>query len=333
MKKLILLVAVAILALSACTPSAPAPVKYMVGTGSYTAVAPRNYNPDTAVAGRVQVNDTFATVVLDADGKFVYVYIDTAQNDGTFDGEGAIVAGAAQPTKKEKGDAYNMRARSGIGAEWFEQIAALEEWMIGKTLAEVKALPLENNYIKDGEDLKSSVTITVNYYLAAVEKAVANAVEVFDIAKVGAGSVTTVAPRAFNNDTAVEGRIQVNTTFAGIAYNADGEVIYVYIDTAQNQGTFDNEGQVLVAAAQPTKKEKGPAYNMKARSGIGAEWDEQIASLEEWMMGKKFVDFTSIPLENNYIKDGEDLKASVTITVDGYIGAATKATQNAIVLP
>ena len=327
MKKFFLIAILGLLVLAGCTTT-DTPTTYSVGTGSVTSISARDYNDETGVAGRVQVNTTYATVALDADGKFVYVAIDVAQNDGTFDEEGNIVAANAIPTKKERGDAYGMKGRSEIGKEWYEQIAALEEWMIGKTLAEVKALPLTDNYITDGEDLKSSVTITVDSYLAAVEKAVANAVEVENVAKVGSLSTTSVSGRAYNVDTAVEGRIQVNVTFAGVAYDADGKVVYVHIDVAQNQGTFNEEGVVVAANPIPTKKERGADYGMKGRSEIGKEWDEQIAELEAWMMGKTLTEVKALPLTDNYISDGEDLKSSVTVTVDSYLEAFEKASNN-----
>lgn len=174
MKKLLLLALLGLVLFAGCSPK---DVVYKVGTGSVTTVSQRDFNTDTGTPGRVQVNTTYATVVMDENGKFVYVAIDTAQNEGTFDDEGQIVAATARPTKKELGDAYNMRARSPIGKEWDEQIEALEGWMLGKTLAEVKALPLTDNYITDGEDLKSSVTVTVDGYLGAVDKASGYAVD------------------------------------------------------------------------------------------------------------------------------------------------------------
>lgn len=167
MKKLLLLAIVALTVMAGCTKANPV---YKVGVGSVTSVQPRAAVVETA--GRIRVNTTIATVVLDKDGKFVSVVIDVAQQDGTFDVAGAIVKAEAAPTKKEKGAAYGMKAQSAIGKEWFEQIAALEAWMAGKTLTEVKALPLVEGAIKDGEDLKSSVSVTVTDYLAAFEKAV-----------------------------------------------------------------------------------------------------------------------------------------------------------------
>lgn len=318
MKKLLLLAIVALTVMAGCTKANPV---YKVGVGSVTSVQPRAAVVETA--GRIRVNTTIATVVLDKDGKFVSVVIDVAQQDGTFDVAGAIVKAEAAPTKKEKGAAYGMKAQSAIGKEWFEQAEALEAWMIGKTLAEVKALPLVDGYVKDGEDLKSSVTISVTDYLAAVEKAVANAVELENVAKVGGASVSSVQPRAAVAETA--GRIRVNVTVAAVALDKDGKVVATMLDVAQNDGTFDVLGAVVKAEAAKTKKEKGADYGMKAQSAIGKEWFEQAAALEAWMAGKTLTEVKALPLVDGYIKDGEDLKSSVSVTVTDYLAAFEKA--------
>lgn len=189
MKKLLAVLAVAVLLLSGCSNgggngngNGDETTVLKVGTASYTSVSGRDFNTETAVEGRVQVNTYFATVALDEDGKFVYVYIDTAQNQGTFDEEGVVVTAAPTPTKKERGADYGMIGRSEIGKEWFEQIAALEEWMIGRTLAEVKAVPTKvvddaHQFVPSGDDLTSSVTITIEGYQGAVETAAANAID------------------------------------------------------------------------------------------------------------------------------------------------------------
>lgn len=64
-----------------------------------------------------------------------------------------------------------MVRASEIGKEWDEQIAALEEWMIGKTFDQIKAMGLQESGAPDEPDLVSSVTITVTDYLVALEEA------------------------------------------------------------------------------------------------------------------------------------------------------------------
>ena len=321
MKKILALLVISILTLASLTACAPQDKTYRFGVGSYTTVSGREATAE--VIGRVQSNVTFAAVLLDSEDKIVWVHIDTAQNQGTFTTEGKIDAAAAAPTKREKGDAYGMAARSTVG-EWYEHIDALQAWMIGKTPAEVAAIKLVDNKV-DEEDLKASVTITVDGYLAAVAKAVANAVELTNVNAVGVGSYTTVSGREATAE--VIGRVQTNDTFAAVALDSDGKVMYVSIDTAQNQGTFTTEGKIDAAAAAPTKREKGDAYGMAARSTVG-EWYEHIDALQAWMIGKTPAEVAAIKLVDNKV-DEEDLKASVTITVDGYLAAVAKAVANA----
>lgn len=126
--------------------------------------------------GAAQVDTVMAAVTVDAAGKIVGVTIDTAQQKVEFDATGKIATDltADQKTKKELGDAYDMKKASSIGKEWYEQIASLENWMKGKTLAEVKAMKVVEGKT-DEADLKSSVTISVTPYISAVEEAVNNA--------------------------------------------------------------------------------------------------------------------------------------------------------------
>ena len=67
-----------------------------------------------------------------------------------------------------------MKGASPIGKEWFEQAEALEKYVTGKTLAEVKGIAIEGGYATD-EDLTSSVTMNIGTIITAIEKAVNNA--------------------------------------------------------------------------------------------------------------------------------------------------------------
>ena len=122
--------------------------------------------------GQVQVNTAMASVVFDANGVIVSVILDTQQTTVKMNNTGVVTTDvtAAFPTKVEKGDAYGMRATSesvGIGKEYNEQIDGLEQWLIGKTVADFKAA-IEG---KD-ETLLAVATITLDTYVTAIEKAV-----------------------------------------------------------------------------------------------------------------------------------------------------------------
>lgn len=348
MKKLFALIAVAILVLSGCSTNdddnkdngEDTPVIVEVGTASLTSLSGREYDADTAKEGRIQGNTYFATVALDKDGKVVYVDIDVAQNEGTFDGEGAIVKAEAIPTKTERGADYGMVGNSEIGKEWFEQMAALEEWMTGKTAAEILAMKTFEKdaghpMVPDEEDLKSSVTVNVADYLAVFEKAVANAVEVEGVAKVGTGSYTTLKVKPA--EEGVDGSIQFNVTYAGVALDKDGKILAVYIDVAQDTGKFDAEGKVLSAEGGKSKQEKKADYGMVGNSAIGKEWFEQMASFEEWMIGQTVAEVQAMETyeaneSHPNVPADEDLKSSVTIDVGGYLMALEVAAANAVEL-
>lgn len=77
---------------------------------------------------------------------------------------------AKDATKKTLGAEYGMVAFSGIGKEWNEQITALENWMVGKTIDEVMALELTETGA--AADLSSSCTIGVSNFLKVVKGAV-----------------------------------------------------------------------------------------------------------------------------------------------------------------
>lgn len=330
MKKLLVLVVVGLLALTGLTGCA-APKTYKFGTGSSTTVSGRAATADAA--GRVQVTSVYAAVLLDDAGKIVYVDIDAAQNQGTFDAMGAIVAAEAAPTKTEKAGDYGMKGNSAIGKEWFEQMAALEAYMVGKTIEEIKAIPVEekdasHKAVPTGEDLKTSVSISIEGYVAAVEAAVKNAVEVKGVAKVGVGSVASVSGRAATADAA--GRIQTNVTFMGVAMDKDGKVLVSLLDVAQNQGTFDAMGAVVAANAAPTKKEKGADYGMKGASAIGKEWFEQAAGLEAYLVGKTAAEVEAIEIDGEGVAVAEDLKTSISVGIDEYLAAFAKAVANAV---
>ena len=174
MKKLLVLVVVGLLALTGLTGCAAKTYKF--GTGSSTTVSGRAATAEAA--GHVQVTSVYAAVLLDDAGKIVYVDIDDAQNQGTFDAMGAVVKAEAAPTKTEKGADYGMVGNSAIGKEWFEQANALTAYFVGKTADEVKAIAVDAEGVTTVEDLKTSVSVGIDEYLASFAKAVANAVEV-----------------------------------------------------------------------------------------------------------------------------------------------------------
>ena len=284
---------------------------------------------------QAQADVTIAAVGFDADGKVASVTIDVAQTSVGFDEDMKISSDLTETrTKKDKQDDYNMRGSSEIDAEWFEQAEALEEWMIGKTVDEITGMEVKevdeaHQHVPDVEELTSSVTITVEGYLEAVEEAWENREEVSGAETVGLGIKTSIAKSTSE-------QAQVDTTMAATAFDSDGNVAGAQIDVAQIRVAFDEEGQITTDLEEEvrTKVELGDDYGMVGASGIDAEWYEQMEALEDWMVGKSVDEITGMEVKevdesHQNVPDVEELTSSVTITVESYLAVVEEAADNA----
>ena len=172
----IVLCVVMVLAAVACSP---AEKEYKLGMGVVVSM-------DSSKTGNAQVDATVATVVTDADGKIVVCRIDVAQNKMNV-ADGAVEADKAFETKMELGDRYNMAAYGsdnngdGIVLEWYAQTKAFEQYVVGKTAAEVAAIQTQfvnNHYIAVDEALLSAgctMQNTTTGYKTTIIKAAASA--------------------------------------------------------------------------------------------------------------------------------------------------------------
>ncbi len=291
---------------------------------------------------QAQADVTMAAVGFDEDGTIVTVSIDVAQTRVAFDEDMQVTSDldALVPTKKDLGDDYGMARVSEIEKEWYEQIQALEEWMIGKTVEEVMNLEVKvvddsHQNVPDVAELESSVTITVESYLAAVEEAWNNAEAAEGAVTVGLGVKTQInrSRSASDEETA---QAQVDTYMSATAFGADGNVVTTIIDTAQVRVAYDEEGQTAsdLSAEIQTKKELGADYGMARVSAIEKEWYEQVEALEEWMAGQSLEDIMNLSVKvvddsHQNVPDVAELESSVTITVEGYLAVVEIASEKA----
>ncbi|WP_232696401.1 hypothetical protein [Brevibacillus daliensis] len=309
-----------------------------IGLGTITSIGKsKDAEGDKGPLG--QVDTIIIAAAFDKDGKVIKVDIDNAQTKVEFDKnlQLATDVNGEFKTKQELGDEYGMKKASTIGKEWYEQANALGQWMQGKTIDEIKAMKTTkrddaHQAVPDEADLTSSVTITVESYIAAVEKAYNNAIEVQTAGgeKLGVGqSISVKKSKGMEGDKTPTA--QVDTTIVVGAFNKDGKVVASIIDTAQTKVDFDKEGKVTTDknAEIKTKNELGSEYGMIKASSIGKEWNEQAKALADWMVGKnvgeikgmKTVDaegHPGIPAET-------DLTSTVTISAQGFISGMDEA--------
>lgn len=309
-------------------PETPTIVK--VGLGSVLSIA-KSKDAATDVTPVGQADVTVAAVGFDKDGKILSVDIDTAQTKIAFDAAFAVTSDltAEVPSKTDLGDDYGMKKASGIEKEWFEQMAALEEWMIGKTIEEVKAMPMDEDGYPTDADMVASVTMNVAGYIDAVEQAWTDAIEVEGGATVGLGVKTLI--NKSKGYSMVDGKetlplAQADTYVAAVAFDADDKVVGAVIDTAQVKIKFDAAGVVTNREDElMTKQELKEGYNMKGASGIEKEWYEQANALAAWMVGQTAEEISAMPLDEGGYPTDADVLASVTVHVTEYLAVVAEA--------
>ncbi len=308
-----------------------------LGMGVVTSIGRSlDYDAENEIMPMAQVDNVIVVAAFDGEGRVANLFIDTAQTRVEFDEELQVATDltAEIKTKKELGDDYGMRAASEIGAEWDEQIMDLKTWMIGRSVDEIKALEMTDRGAPGDPDLSTMVTIAVSEYITALEKAYASAVPVESGASmIGFGTDISIGRSTgytMANDTEILPTAQVDVAIVGAVFSSDYTVHGVLIDTAQTRVEFDAEGNVLSdrAGQFSTKKELGDDYGMRRASEIEKEWHEQIAALEEWMVGKSADQVLAMELDDASAPGDPDLVTAVTISVADYLTVFEKAKQN-----
>ena len=175
MKKIVAITP-ALLVLAGCSSET-----YTSGLGMVNSIGSSKSATEEA-AGLAQADVTAASVMLDSKGTIVGISFDVVQTKVNFDATGTITTDLATEfkTKKELKEDYNMKPASPIGKEWYEQIDALEQYAMGKAASDFVTTPTKakdehHTAVPDVEDLASSCTMDIGDFLAAAEKAVANA--------------------------------------------------------------------------------------------------------------------------------------------------------------
>lgn len=147
-----------------------------LGLGIVTNMS-KSKDADADKEGQCQAYSTYVTTTTDADGVITASIIDCTQGTVKFDVTGKITSDltVGVKTKGQLGDEYDMKSASGIGKEWYEQAAAMEAYMIGKTAEEVEAIAVNEENKPTEADLAAECTISIGDFQAAAVKASANA--------------------------------------------------------------------------------------------------------------------------------------------------------------
>ena len=270
--------------------------------------------------GAAQTDSVIVAVTIDNEGKIVQTLIDTAQTKIEFSKEGKILPdlNTVFKSKQELKEEYGMIKASTIDKEWYEQANALAEYVEGKTVEEVKGIAVDEAGVTTEADLVSSVTIKINPYKEAIEKAAANAQNLGADAsdKLGLGVVTTIS-KSKDATADNEGLAQAYSTYTVATFDADGKVTSSVIDASQANVNFDAAGKITtdLSVAPITKVELGEDYGMKKASAIGKEWYEQADAFAAYVVGKTVEEIKGIAVDESGHATEEDLVSSVTVGI------------------
>lgn len=353
MKKLfvLLLALVMVLALTSCGGTQPTTAgetstngAEMTTAGEMTTAAPAAGDVKTGLAvvtsvskskdagendGLAQADSIVVGVLVDADGRILECVIDAVQTKVNFDKAGKVVTAKDMVfgSKTDLGDAYGMKQASSIGKEWYQEAQALADYVVGKTVEEVKGIAVDDKGVPTDADLASSVTIKIGGFVDAIEKAVKNATVLGAKAgdKLGIGTKTTIDKSA-DATAEKEGLVQAYSFYVLASFQGE-TVTSAIIDSTQAKVNFDTTGKITsdLQATVATKLELGDAYGMKQASKLGKEWNEQALAFAYYVSGKTVEEVKGTALSETGAPAGDDLNTTVSIKVKPLIETLVKA--------
>lgn len=323
MKKLTCVLLSVLMLLSVSTFVACGEPSLKLGLGVYTST-PSATNASEDADGQGKVAITAAVIMVDADGKVVACQLDTADNTVKYTLDGKAVANDGFKTKYEQGAKYGMVEYGHAAKEWFEQADAFETVVVGKTLAEIKALVAEGN--KGNSDVVTAgCTIMIHEFVGAIEKAFANLADSTATAssslKLGIHTEQTTKDATADAD----GSNQIETTIFAAAVDAAGKVLVAASDCVQVKFTFNASGASTfdTTKAVASKREQGAKYGMVEYGHAAKEWFEQADAFNALCVGKTAAEIKALCASDNY--GTEEVKtAGCTILVNGLTKAAAK---------
>jgi hypothetical protein len=290
--------------------------------------------PATADAeGANQTNSVVVAVLVGQDGKILDCKLDMAQTKINFSKEGKLTTPAETTfkSKQELGADYGMKSASGIGKEWFEQANAFADYVTGKTVDEVKGIAINDKGLASDADLASSVTVHIGDFVAAVEKAVANAQDIgaTDADKLGLG-ITTNMENSKDAAADAPGVAQAYSYYIVTTSDAASKITSCLIDASQGVVNFDTTGKITndITVAPQTKDELKEAYGMKKASGLGKEWYEEANAFAQYAVGKTVDELKGIAVNEEGGPTVADLTSSVTIDIRNFVTSIDKAIAN-----
>lgn len=128
--------------------------------------------------GSAKAAVTTCALLLDHEGKIISVTFDCVEASANYINGGDVTWENNIRSKRELGSNYGLKKYSSIGKEWYEQVDALEDYCIGKTVSDVSSMQMKEVDGRQGvpaaAELSSSCTISCTQFIDALKKAEKN---------------------------------------------------------------------------------------------------------------------------------------------------------------
>ena len=251
-------------------------------------------------------------LVYDADGKIVAARFDSVQPKFALNADKTDIKIVSRvDTKVELGDGYTgMKAGS-----WAEQAKAFEDFIVGKTAAEIAAL----NFVVDGADAGLVAGCTMKSSMPVFQALIAKA---FAYERNVTFKTSEAVTLGLAIDAKVSGSVadggKVNAEFAAVAV-AGGKVVAAMLDSAEARYTLaiaDNALTVTLNKYAGTKNEQGNAYDAFAPMPCGS-WYAQAQAFANTTVGKTVAELASLSTNK--------IEGSCSIYTGGYKAAIIRA--------
>ena len=322
-------------------PVVPVEHEYKLGMGI-------SVDYQTYSSGGFTINGALAAVVLDEQGRIVDCRVDAVYIKGTVY-EGGEYQFTNWATKMEMGDNYNMSQYGndvngdGKVLEWYQQAQAFEKYVVGKTVDEIRNMPLQfvNYYNISADDalLNAGCTIQITELRDAVVKACSDDQgKKFKTSEQFLLGVAATSNDNGSRDTGDGVDIRTNTDFAATVV-VDGKIVASVVDGFQVNLEFDYDGYFTNATYNGTKRELKDDYGCgrfgidNNGDGINLEWYLQSAAFTNHIVGYTVNDVAAMTtkLSNNHeiSTDDELLSAGCTIQITGLRDVVVKSINNA----
>lgn len=149
--------------------------------------------------------------------------------------------------------------------------------------------------------------------------------------KTGIGVICT-ATRNSKNAGPANGLVQTEITLVSVLIDDNGVIRDCVIDMGYSGMQFTKKGVIDKKTFElcSSKADLGTKYGMGANSKIGKEWNEQVASLADYVTGKTLKEVEGIAIDSGNGKSTEpDLMNSVTFRIADIHSAIIEAVNNA----